>query len=62
MRFADDVKNTRKQMGLSQKDLAKILKVSYASINRWENGKTEPTKLVKSVFYEYCVAMDIHKK
>lgn len=40
--FAACVKEVRKQLGLSQEDLTHKLGVSFASINRRENGKTSP--------------------
>jgi transcriptional regulator with XRE-family HTH domain len=32
----------RKELGLSQKRLADLAKVSYVTIYKWENGDTEP--------------------
>ena len=37
----------RAKLNLSQTELAEMLDVSFASVNRWENGKYEPTRLVK---------------
>ena len=37
----------RATLNLSQVELAEVLDVSFASVNRWENGKYEPTRLVK---------------
>lgn len=36
------IKIFRKELCLTQKEFAKIIGVSYATINRWENGKTFP--------------------
>lgn len=33
----------RIEKGLSQRDIAKVLHVSQATYNNWENGKTEPS-------------------
>lgn len=41
------IKSLRKQLGLSQEELAKKLGVSFTSVNRWENGQTKPSKLAK---------------
>lgn len=51
--FADDVKRLRILLGMSQKALAKALGVSYATINRWEMGHTEPHNLVREHFEAY---------
>lgn len=34
--------------------LADLLGVSYTSVNRWENGKYAPTKLVKKKIELLC--------
>ena len=34
-------------LDLSQAVLVELLEVSFTSVNRWENGKYEPTRLVK---------------
>lgn len=48
------VKEVRRQLGLSQEDLAHALGVSFATVNRWENGKTEPSKLAQRQFEQFC--------
>jgi len=45
--FTELVKDVRKQLGLSQEELAHALGVSFATVNRWENGKTVPSKLAR---------------
>ncbi len=45
--FPEAVKKLRKQLGLSQEELAHALGVSFATVNRWENGKTAPSKLAR---------------
>lgn len=52
--FSDQVKYVRNQMNLSQKKLANLLGVSFATINRWENSKNEPSQLAKNSFYDFC--------
>ena len=51
--FAERVKAVRKALNLSQEDLAHILGISFASVNRWENGKTNPSKLAKRQFDQF---------
>lgn len=52
--FSDQVKYVRNQLNLSQKKFADLLGVSYATINRWENSKNEPSQLAKNSFYDFC--------
>ena len=39
---------------MSQEDLARALNVSFATINRWENAKTKPIKIVQTAFDAFC--------
>lgn len=56
------VKELRTKMLLSQKEMAQLLGVSFASINRWENGVHEPTlktkRKLRSLFNEYGVKIN----
>jgi len=51
------VKEVRKQLALSQEDLARELGVSYTIINRWENGQSRPSKMAKVLFGAFCEKM-----
>ena len=62
MDFPAVVKMVREKTGMSQEDLARALDVSFATINRWENGKTHPNKLTKSVFLTFCEKNGISAK
>ena len=42
---AAELKKIRQLHGWSQEDLARKLGVSFATVNRWENGKTKPSRL-----------------
>ncbi len=54
MDFPTTVKYVREKLSMSQEELAHALKVSFATISRWENGKTSPNKMAKSVFFSFC--------
>ncbi|MBR7130890.1 MAG: helix-turn-helix transcriptional regulator [Lentisphaeria bacterium] len=43
--IAEELKKLRQRQGWSQEDLARNLGVSFATVNRWENGKTKPSRL-----------------
>lgn len=45
--IAKELKKLRQQQGWSQEDLARNLGVSFATVNRWENGKTKPSRLAQ---------------
>jgi DNA-binding transcriptional regulator YiaG len=42
------IKEVRQQLSISQEDLARELGVSYATVNRWENGQAKPSKLARA--------------
>lgn len=44
----------RNKLILSQEEFAKLLGVSFASVNRWERGRHEPTIKVKRKIIELC--------
>lgn len=52
--FQETVKEVRRQLALSQEELAHALGVSFATVNRWENGKTVPSKLAQRQFEQFC--------
>ena len=52
--FPEQVKEVRRQLGLSQEGLAHALGVSFATVNRWENGKTTPSKLAIKQYAAFC--------
>lgn len=45
--YSKAILELRSKLNISQLELAKMLGVSFQSVNRWENGHFEPTKIVK---------------
>ena len=43
MNYADLVKTIRDTLLITQTELAEMLGVTFATVNRWENGHHEPT-------------------
>ena len=60
--YADGILQLRAKLNLSQEELAKILGVSYISVNRWENNKYAPKKLVKIKLNQLFKEHDIEVK
>lgn len=52
--FSEFVISVRKNLNLSQKQLAAAINVSYSTINRWENGHVIPSNLATKSFLDYC--------
>ena len=47
--IAEELKKLRQQQGWSQEDLARNLGVSFATVNRWKNGNTKPSKMAQNL-------------
>lgn len=54
MDLGNTIKKIRLTLKLSQEDLAHQLGVSFATINRWENGKSAPSRLAIGALKEFC--------
>ncbi len=53
------VKSLRNKLIITQEELAEMLGVSFATINRWETGKHEPTTKMKRKIVEMCKSNNI---
>ena len=51
------VKEVRRQLSLSQEGLARELGVSFATVNRWENRQSRPSKLARAQLDAFCSKM-----
>ncbi len=60
MNFSTIVKGVRKELGLSQEQLARELNVSFSTINRWEKGKNRPSQMAQKLFYGFCDRKNIN--
>ena len=54
MTIDEVLKTIRKELDISQETLARALNVSYATLNRWENNKANPSRLAMIQLREYC--------
>ncbi len=59
MGFDEIIKAVRVQLKMTQEQLARGLNISFSTLNRWENGRTIPSKLAKMRLVEYCIQSDI---
>lgn len=60
MEFAQKVKEVRKELGLTQEQLAREIGVTFSTINRWENRKTKPNNLAIKAFEMFCKEQKIN--
>lgn len=62
MEFPKLVKAIRKDLGLSQEQLARVLNISFSTVNRWENSKSRPSQMAKELFFKFCEQQGIDIK
>lgn len=53
------LKNIRIHLNMSQTEFAEKLGVSFATVNRWENGRSVPNRLAQTKVYELCREKDV---
>ena len=57
MNYQSKIKELRELMLLTQTEFAELLGVSFATVNRWENGHCQPTmkqkRALKKLFDEH---------
>ena len=59
MTFAESIKQVRAELNISQEELAHELGVSFATVNRWENGSYNPSRLAKKSFETFCKTKNV---
>ena len=53
------IKQIREKLNMSQTELAERLNVTFATVNRWENGRAVPNNLAQSKLYDICKENDV---
>ncbi len=59
MKSSDIIKDIRSRLGLSQTEFAEKLGVSFATVNRWEKGRCEPSKIALGTIKRMCAHYNI---
>ena len=59
MKYSDMILQIRARLNVTQQQLADILKVNFATINRWENGKSNPSKKNICIIENICKENEI---
>ena len=61
MNMSDDlngvqIKELRKNLGLTQEEFAHAVAVTFSTVNRWENGHAKPSKLARRAIEQLDVS------
>ena len=62
MDYRTSIKQLREKAFLTQVDLAQKLGVSFASVNRYENGHTVPTMKVRAKLHKLFLKYEISEE
>lgn len=57
--MTDLIRFIRNSAGISQNEFAAELHVAFATVNRWENGKTVPSPSAQKALYDFCLHREI---
>ena len=49
----------RKRLNASQEELARMIGISFATVNRWENGHSVPNKAMQLRLYDICKRREV---
>ncbi len=55
----DLIKKIRSHMNMNQTEFAELLNVTFATVNRWENGRALPNKLAQDKIHDLCKEYDV---
>lgn len=56
------LKAIRKDLNISQETLARDLSVSFATLNRWENNRANPSRLAILRIKDYAAQQNVSEK
>lgn len=59
MKSSEIIKEIRSYLNLSQSELADVLGVSFATVNRWEKGRCEPSQIAVNAIKNLCANSNI---
>lgn len=62
MTLDEILKEIRKELSITQEQLARDLNVSFSTLNRWENGHNTPSRLARMRIHDYCTEKGVSDK
>lgn len=62
MSIDEILKAIRAELNISQETLARDLNVSFATLNRWENNRTSPSRLARVAIKDYCISNGVSQE
>jgi transcriptional regulator with XRE-family HTH domain len=62
MTIDEALKSIRKELNISQEQLARDLNVSFTTLSRWENNHAKPSRLAMLQIKDYCISKGISEE
>lgn len=62
MNIAELLKQLRNELNITQEDLAHAVHVSFSTVNRWENKKSQPNRMAHALILDYCIKSKVSDK
>lgn len=60
MFFQSELRKIRQRTFLTQEDFAKMINVSFSTVNRWEGGKAKPSLSAMKKIKKFCLENEIN--
>lgn len=54
MELAEILKSIRRELQITQEELAHSIHVSFSTVNRWENKKAVPNRMARALLLDFC--------
>lgn len=61
MELSEILKCIRTELNISQTELANAVHVSFSTVNRWENKKVNPNRMVSALILDFCEKKSVIK-
>jgi DNA-binding transcriptional regulator YiaG len=54
------IRYMRRQLGMTQEELAQALGITVGTVSRWEKGRFRPSRLARALILEYARTHNVH--
>ena len=61
MKTSELIRKIRNELGLTQEAFAHAISSTHTTVNRWENDKSTPNRMAKTLIADYCEKNGIDK-
>jgi len=62
MKASEIIKKVRAALGITQEELARAISSTLTTVNRWENNKTKPNRMARTILVDFCEKQGIEKE